>query len=65
MKALEFSLSYDLESFDVQRQIGDDPFEPAILVFERAHLSDTAEALSIMASLFFRICGSLIFINNR
>ena len=43
MKALEFSLSDDLEGVDVQCQIGDDPFEPAILILERAHLGDVAD----------------------
>lgn len=43
MKALEFSLSDDLEGIDVERQVGDDPFEPAILILKRAYLRYVAD----------------------
>ena len=53
MKALEFSLSYDLEGIDVEREIGDDPFEPAILILERAHLGDVTDLKATVLGLPF------------
>ena len=71
MKALEFSLSDDLEGIDVQGQIGNDPFEPAILILERAHLGDVTDLeaavlrLDPFASIFDGLArGSKLYVGK-
>lgn len=43
MQALEFSRVNHFQDVDVQRLIGDDPFEPAVLVVERFDFCNVAD----------------------
>jgi hypothetical protein len=63
VKALEFPLSDNLERIAVHGEIGDDPFEPAILIIERTHLGDVAnlKATALGLPLVERLRADTVF----
>ena len=79
MPALEVSLGNDLQRVDVEREIGNDTFQPPVFVFESAQLRYVADlkatvfgfplvkrvrADAVLTTQILRICASLRFFDD-